>query len=1535
MNYRILITCFVLLGLSINLFSQTYLISSGGTVNTCAGTFYDSGGSAGSYQNGENYTMTICSNLPGAHIMVNFTAFQLETGWDYLSIYDGPNTGSPALVTNGSGTTLNGMSYTSTGTCLTFRFTSDGSVTYTGWAATVSCSFPCQDYSIAITGSTPPVTNSDSLWIDVCQGQTIQFTAGGTFPNSGVNYVQTNANLTWTWSIVNGGNQENFSGVGMNTLTYTFNNSGGYHINLTATDLVGCGEMITQAYRVRVSIDPVFTGSYILENNVCPNEIVHLYGVVTPVPWEEEFQDEVAGVTFLPDGSGVHYQTSITNGTFQPGAVVSSISDILSICVNMEHTYMGDLDMEIECPNGQTMTIFEQGGNGTILGQPVGTDLPIDGSSSNTSPGIGFDYCWSPTSTSGPIDQSTNWTYLSTYTDPQGHVSSGVYQLNPGTYQIDGNWSDLIGCPLNGSWTIHITDNLGLDNGYIFSWQLHFAANLIPANLWNITNTYDMNDAVWTGNGVQPGNGANAIAYPTVSGSQGYTFTVIDDFGCSYDTTIYITVLQPNDPSCCVMPSPNAGPDELVCTNTYTFNPEYTAGNTFNWTQVSGPGTSTWANQTSPNATVTVSAYGVYVFRFNEQNMSPACNVGDEVQISFWPVPQSTFAASTVLCAGDISTITYTGNATAAASYAWDFAGGTIQDGSGQGPYHIIWTDSGNHTMSLQVTEHTCVSEVTTVTLYTPPVLDANPTVVDDPCYQMCNGSATLNVLGGTPPYEYHWGSSSNFLDHLCAGDYIATVNDANDCESVVSFTIAEPTELVKDDTTYQNLSCYMANDGMMSITVSGGVPPYDYIWIDNGPNSPVRNGMAAGNYSVTVEDANGCSLFEMFQLTQPAELQVMLSPSMSICEGQNVMVNAQAMGGTLQYHYFWNTGNGFIEGPAVLSVTPDTTTTYTVYVVDQHDCMSNVETMTITVSPLLQITNVDLTHNRCYHSCDGRAELTVVGGIPPLTYSWGSPIHIFNDLCAGIYTVTVTDRIGCFAFTHFVITEPDTLNYSVQTTPALCHDSASGTAAVVITGGTIPYSYVWPNNETTSSVSMAAGNYVMTVTDAHSCRIEVPFAITEPAPVVVQPWPDPLICIGETATVAAQAGGGMPYYNFAWTGSDGSTSNLHLFHVSPDTTTTYTVTVTDDNGCLGNIATVTVNVHPPITIGSVTTSTDTVCQGENAIVFVDVQGGNGGPYVITLQDGTIVGSPFTVRPVFTQTFYVEATDMCGSPSVHDSITITVIPYPENEFVSDVVETCAPGLIQFSEITEVEGNSYYWNFGDGNFADIKNPIHLYQDQGTYTVSLTVSTPYGCETSRTISNMITVYPKPSASFVLEPEIATMLDSEIKFTNYSQYAMRYYWYFGDGDSSLFVHPRHMYVFPGEFEVMLIAVSEHNCKDTTRRTVIIENLITIYAPDSFTPNGDGINDCFRLCGNGIDPNVFNLSVYDRWGNRVYYTEYFNPEVGCNGCSAGAWDGTDNGNRQAGDKYLPVGLYTWYCEFKDLNNITYKKSGVVRLLR
>ena len=198
--------------------------------------------------------------------------------------------------------------------------------------------------------------------------------------------------------------------------------------------------------------------------------------------------------------------------------------------------------MSLSCPNGSSvnfLTYATNAGGGTVMGNPRAVDLPVDANSGNTTQGTGMNYCFAPGATK-LIDVVANWNALATYTDVSGNVSNNINQVKAGTYKADGNWDNFIGCPLNGNWTIKVTDNLAQDNGYIFSWGITFAPSIVPPE-------YKFTPII-VSQGWLPSPdiiatvGNNITIRPTSSGSKCYTYRVVDNFGCTYDTVVCINV---------------------------------------------------------------------------------------------------------------------------------------------------------------------------------------------------------------------------------------------------------------------------------------------------------------------------------------------------------------------------------------------------------------------------------------------------------------------------------------------------------------------------------------------------------------------------------------------------------------------------------------------------------------------------------------------------------------------------------------------------------------------------------------------------------------------------------------------------------------------------------------------------------------------------------------------------------------------------------------------------------------------------------
>ncbi|MDY0142212.1 MAG: choice-of-anchor L domain-containing protein [Bacteroidales bacterium] len=987
-----------------------------------------------------------------------------------------------------------------------------------------------------------------------------------------------------------------------------------------------------------------------------------------------------------------------------------------------------------------------------------------------------------------------------------------------------------------------------------------------------------------------------------------------------------LTVIEP--------PVVDLGPDIEVFTLTTNLDAEMDLGNTGVWTYTGGAGIANINPANSSNTTVSVDEIGVYNFTWTETSLAPNCVASDDINVTFSHIPIADFVVTNVPCFGDYTTVTFTGDVIdGVATFDWDFGPATVISGSGEGPYILDFPDSGTFNISLIVSEGDLTDDHN-VNIFIPPLLTGTMTVIDDPCFESCNGAATISVQGGIAPYAYSWGSSSNQLSNLCAGDYGVTVTDVNGCTFGVTYTINEPT-LLEYDTTYAHVLCYDTYTGNAEITATGGTPPYQALWSD-GYNMMSHNDIIAGTYQVTVLDSHGCSVFEQFNITQPNLLQVVTSGDFAICEHQYINIASQPMGGTLPYTIYWDSGdgNGFATGPQTFQIQPHEDVTYTVYVEDANACISNLANSEVIVSPEIFI---DLTteDNKCYQSCDGNAMVTITGGLQPFNYSWAASGPYYNNLCTGLYTLTITDQIGCKADTMFIISEPPKLQMTLETEDAACSYSNNGTSNAIVTGGTPPYNYVWENANYTNTLLASPGSYSLTVSDDHNCRIYGTANIGSPQILRVLPLGNHTICIGGEAEVIAQAAGGTPPYQFYWSGTDGSEEFQHLFSASPGNTTTYNLTVTDNRGCTAAGYHVKVNVYPPLSINNIINSVNNVCFGSSTEIELDISGGNGGPYQITTSQGDIVGSPFIFYPEETTNLVFTVEDMCETPNVHDSITIYVHQKPFVDFAVDMNQGCPGHKIPFWSLDSVDNYEYIWDFGDDRFAFVKNPTHVYSESGYFQVELTVRDEFGCTNNIIKDSLVQIYPQPYANFTAEPEVASILNPQIKFINYSEDAFFNFWYYGDGDSTInFRSPMHFFDNIGEYEVMLISQNEYGCTDTAIRNITIRSEHTVWAPTAFTPNGDGINDCFRVCGIGINRHTFDIKIYNRWGELVFASDNFDPEADCSSCGAGAWDGT-KGSRNAGDKYLPNGIYYWNVRFTDLDQIGHEQQGNIQLIR
>uniref|UniRef100_UPI003868B8EE PKD domain-containing protein n=1 Tax=Winogradskyella sp. Asnod2-B02-A TaxID=3160583 RepID=UPI003868B8EE len=513
------------------------------TISQCGGIFYDSGGEFGNYSNDEDFVLTICPEEPGQTIQLNFISFSTQLGAtpDVMTIYDGDSVAATSFG-DFSGTNTPGLvqaTEDNTSGCITIQFVSSGSGSIDGWAANINCLTPCQTINSQID-STSPAPNGDG-YIRVCPNEEITLTGSGVFSVDG-------AGATYEWDL---GDGNTASGQ---TATFSYPDPGVYIVNLnirdanTSVDPLGCdnNNLINQV--IQVATEPDFSGTEAAKSVLCFGDNTDITGEVEAVEFINNCTPPVSGITFLPDGSGAVYETSITVDCYDSDQELTDISQLISICVTMEHSYLGDLDIEIISPNGQVVRMHDQGGGSANLGIPWATGT-VDGDSNNTTPGTGSQYCFVPT---GGFPTLVGGVQTGgTFPNGDGPATYNDSFVPEGTYSSINSLNGLLGSPLNGDWTIRIVDNLGADNGHVFAWGIEFDPNLQPPEL---SFTPVIETEAWNADATITNTAGNVITVqPSAAGVYCYTYKVTDDFGCEYTKDVCIEVLpeviteSPND----------------------------------------------------------------------------------------------------------------------------------------------------------------------------------------------------------------------------------------------------------------------------------------------------------------------------------------------------------------------------------------------------------------------------------------------------------------------------------------------------------------------------------------------------------------------------------------------------------------------------------------------------------------------------------------------------------------------------------------------------------------------------------------------------------------------------------------------------------------------------------------------------------------------------------------------------------------------------------------------------------------------------
>ncbi len=536
---------------------------------------------------------------------------------------------------------------------------------------------------------------------------------------------------------------------------------------------------------------------------------------------------------------------------------------------------------------------------------------------------------------------------------------------------------------------------------------------------------------------------------------------------------------------------------------------------------------------------------------------------------------------------------------------------------------------------------------------------------------------------------------------------------------------------------------------------------------------------------------------------------------------------------------------------------------------------------------------------------------------------AWSVVATVSDGLAWVYHTYTYTLPVGgsnTFTLLFFPISsgsgDPSTGNFidavsislpppqvSLTNTPVTCPGAADGSAAATVVDGAVPFTYLWsPGGGTdTTATGLAGGSYLFTVTDANGCVDTASTTITEGTGPSLTLQGTSTLCNGASdGSALAVATSGSAPFTYQWSPAGGT--NAQAVGLSAGL---YTCTITDANGC-SSTANVQIDEPPPVAVVAFDTL---ICSGTSATLLAQASGGTLGYTYAWSPDGP------DVAPDATASYTVIATDANGCLSLPDTAVVFVPQVPQPVLYPDSTG-CAPLCIPFAAVAAPD-LSYAWHFGDGTTATGVAPLHCYQDPGSYSVSVTVTDTNGCSNALLSPDLITVRPSPTAAFDPSVLVTTLDRSTVLFMDQSTDAQSWFWLFGDADGTTSTTTSPFFRFPAVdcYTVTLTVTNAEACTDTASREICIVDVPAVFIPNSFTPDGDGINDSFHAVIVGEHLLEFELTVFDRWGGVIFSSN--TPDS--------SWDGAGT----------PIGTYTWKLRYKDAEAGGKQLFGHVNLLR
>lgn len=1025
------------------------------------------------------------------------------------------------------------------------------------------------------------------------------------------------------------------------------------------------------------------------------------------------------GPVFLPDGTGQSYSTSLPISGFSSGATLQSVSQLQSICMNMEHSRIGELEIKLVAPNGQQVILKSQPSGATCnMGEPCANG-PADAGNTNTSPGIGYTYCFSTNPTYGTMATEANG-HTYTYTNIcDGSVQSDKY-LPSGSYASSGSLNGLIGAPLNGNWTLVITDNIPNNNGWVFDWSISFTADP-PDSIITITQPSPL---TFTNTVVRPNCGtSNGSIDITVTGTTtpftyqwsngattqdinnvaagSYTVGVRDNNNCLYNYTIPLS----NNGTLALSNSVT----NVACYggSTGTIDLTVTGGTT--------PYTYSW-NTSASTQDLSSKPAGTYMVNVSD---GAGCigvmsaTITQPAQILF------TSAVSNETCGNENGIIDLSvGGGTGVYSYLWS-NGSTVQDPNylQAGTYSVTIRDANNCT---RTGSFSLINEVSSCNI-TCDIAFGNSIVTPETCGNH-TGSIDVSINNGQQPFQYNWsnGAVTQDISGLAGGIYTFTVTDSKNCAISQTYTVTNNTGSLAASATLTTTTCGSQN-GAINQTISGGNLPYSFMWSNNTTNEDLVN-LYAGTYSVIITDVAGCSLSKTYTITNNTSTlaQTYGNAMNETCNNQTGSVDITITGGTAPYSYLWSNGTTTQD---LINIHAGV---YTCTITASNGCKLYTPSYTVTNnSGNLAIFDTDILDEVCGNG-GGRLNVDMTGGTTPYHYLWNNSqtTQAIDNLSSGTYSCTITDNVGCSVTTGALVVSnaAGTLSItSVILTNDFCN-SQQGAIDLNTSGGSAPVTYTWNNGSTTQDlVGLSAGSYSCTITDVNGCRLYANAIITNSAGslAVSSILFSNETCGNSNGSVNLTISGGSTPLTFAWS-NGASTEDLTGLAAG-----TYSCQVTDAFGCV--VTTSTSLINQTTGLNATYTTANETCGNNSGNINLTPTGGTT-PYTYIWSNGATTQD---LNGLAMGTYSCSIHD--ASNCEFNTSVISINNSSNGLTVSSAIianETCGnnTGGINISITGGTAPYTYTWSNG-ATTQDISG-VH----GGTYTV--TVRDNSGCSTIRT-------------------------------------------------------------------------------------------------------------------------------------------------------------------------------------------------------